>query len=101
MTTKIIQINEIDSKELFARFESLENAIKELREAQTSKPSKPIFDENLMTRQQVADTFKITIMTAIIWTRQGVLKAYKIGNRVFYKRNEIEAALIKMQSVKG
>src|SRR5215203_1266052 len=46
-----------------------------------------------ITRKEVASILKITLPTLHDWTKLGWVKGYKIGSRVLYKRNEIEAAI--------
>jgi excisionase family DNA binding protein len=50
------------------------------------QPKEPI---ELMTRQEVADFFQISLVTVHDWTKKELLKSYRIGNRVRYKRSEI------------
>jgi len=45
---------------------------------------------------QVAKMLDIDISTVYYWTINGKLTKYCIGNRVYYKRDEVEAALIKL-----
>ena len=54
------------------------------------QPKEP---EQLMTRQETADYFKINSTTLWSWTNKGKLKAYGIGARRYYKRSEIEQNL--------
>jgi excisionase family DNA binding protein len=54
---------------------------------------KPKYTEELLTRNEVADTFKVDLSTVHNWTKKGKLKAYGLGHRVYYKRSEIENAL--------
>lgn len=56
----------------------------------------PKEQEELMTRQEVADYFKINITTLWNWTKRGKLISYGIGYRVYYKRSEIESSLIRI-----
>lgn len=46
-----------------------------------------------LTRNEVKDMLKVDLTTIWNYTNKGKLKAYGIGNRVYYKRNEVEAAL--------
>lgn len=46
-----------------------------------------------LTRNEVKDMLKLDLTTIWNYTNKGKLKAYGIGNRVYYKRNEVEAAL--------
>ena len=57
------------------------------------QPKEPV---ELMTRQEVADYFKIDISTVYNWTNKGRLISYGIGHRVYYKRSEIESKLIRI-----
>ena len=50
-----------------------------------------------LTRKEVSDLFKVDISTIHNWTVKGILKAYSIGRRVYYKRNEIELAIIELE----
>ena len=46
-----------------------------------------------LTRAEVVDLLKIDLSTLHNWTKKKKLKAYGIGNRVYYKREEIMASL--------
>jgi excisionase family DNA binding protein len=49
-----------------------------------------------MTRNEVADMLKIDLSTLHHWTKSGKLKSYGIGNRVYYKRAELEQSMHPM-----
>lgn len=51
----------------------------------------------LLSRQEVAKFFKVNISTIRNWSKQGILKKYGVGDRVYYKRDEVEAALVEIQ----
>lgn len=53
--------------------------------------------EQLLTREQTAKLLSIDLSTLWSWTKAGKLKSYGIGSRVFYKRSQIEDALIPLQ----
>jgi excisionase family DNA binding protein len=46
-----------------------------------------------LTRNEVRDLLKVDLSTVHNWTKKGKLKAYGIGNRVYYRRDEVEAAI--------
>lgn len=52
--------------------------------------------EQLLTRTETAKYLKVDSSTLWSWTKKGKLKAYGIGNRVYYKMNEIDEALIRI-----
>ncbi|MBK9477839.1 MAG: helix-turn-helix domain-containing protein [Bacteroidia bacterium] len=54
-----------------------------------------------MTRLEVAEMLSCDLSTIHSWTRKGKLIPYGIGNRVYYKRNEVEAALVPFGKNKG
>ena len=78
-------------EQVLERLESIEN---ELREARANL--QPKVPEELMTRHEVADFFKVTLSTIWKWSKNGNLTYYGVGNRVYYKRSEIEKAMIKI-----
>ena len=93
MTKTVIQIENVGASDLFDRLDKMENAINALSIQPTSTATKP--ETVYITRRQVADFFKITLVTVHDWTKKGILTAYKIANRVYYKRVEVEQALTK------
>lgn len=50
-------------------------------------------DDSLMTRQQVADYFMVSLPTVHEWMNAGILKSYQIGNKRRFKNSEVQAAL--------
>lgn len=47
----------------------------------------------LLTRNEAKELLKVDLSTLYNWTKKGKLKSYGIGNRVYYKRHEIETTL--------
>lgn len=45
------------------------------------------------TAQQTADFCKVSKVTIHEWTKKEILKKYKIGNRIFYKKKEVISAI--------
>lgn len=52
---------------------------------------------DLLTREEVAEMLKINLSTLHNWTKQGKLISYGVGGRVYYKRAEIEKALVRIE----
>lgn len=77
--------------EILDKLEQLKQELYLIRE--NYQPKEPV---ELMTRQEAADFLKINITTLWNWTKKGMLTSYGIGNRVFYKRSEIEKSIIKL-----
>lgn len=67
---------------------------KKLNELKTQfQPKEPT---ELLTRSEVRNLLKVNMSTLHLWTKKGKLKSYGIGNRVYYKRHEIENTLIQL-----
>ena len=82
-------INNISAEVLNSRFDDIQNQIKELR-----KSLQPKAAEEYLTRNEAADMLKCDLSTIHNWTKKGKLVAHKIGNRVYYKRSQIESEMI-------
>lgn len=52
-----------------------------------------------MTRNEVKELLHIDLSTVHNWTKKGKLKSYGISNRIYYKRHEVEQAIIPIQSI--
>jgi len=71
----------------------IKNAIiPELKE-ELSREFQPKQPTEYLTRTEVCKLLKIDLSTLHRWTKSGKLNAYGIGNRVYYKRSEIESYL--------
>lgn len=46
-----------------------------------------------LTRNELAKLLKVDLSTIHNWTKKGKIKAYGIGNRVYYKRHEINQTI--------
>lgn len=57
------------------------------------KEFQPKVPEEYLTRHEVRDLLRVDLSTVHNWTKRGKLKAYGLGNRVYYKRSEVEAAI--------
>lgn len=53
-----------------------------------------------MTRKEVASLLRITLPTLHDWTKEGLIKSHKIGNRVLYKLDEIYEATADLRENK-
>lgn len=69
---------------------SLEEVIK--NNSLTQPPS-----QELLTREETCKLLKIDSSTLWRWTNKGKITAYGIGNRRFYKKEELLESLIKLK----
>ena len=71
--------------------EILQGFNKEIASLKNSfQPKEP---EEFLTRKEAKELLKIDLSTLWAWTKRGKLKSYGIGNRIYYKRSEIEQNL--------
>lgn len=86
------EVSGIEASVIINRFDNLEKQLSEL--SNNFKPKEPT---ELLTRKEVASILGVTLPTLHSWTKQKILLAYRIGNKVRYKKNEVMEAL---QSIK-
>lgn len=92
MSNKITQLYEVTPQQLGDLIsKSVKFQLEELKENLKQKES-----EEYLTRNEVATMLKIDLSTVHNWTRSGKLKSLGLGGRVYFKRSEIEEALIKI-----
>ncbi len=57
------------------------------------EPKTPV---ELLTRKETAALLKINISSLYNWTKKGKLKSYGLQGKIYYKRSEVESALIEL-----
>ncbi len=68
---------------------------------QNFKPEPPTEKPpGLLTRREVAQKFRITLVTLDKYTKAGTLQSYKIGGQIRYKAAEIEKAFEQVKNAK-
>ncbi|MCB7482467.1 helix-turn-helix domain-containing protein [Christiangramia sediminis] len=60
------------------------------------KSYQPKEPEEFLTRAEVAKMLKVDISSVHNWTKAGKLQKHGLGKRVYYKRSEIEKAIIQL-----
>ena len=60
----------------------------------------PKEEVELITRKEAAKMLSISLPTLNEWTKEGKVIGYRISSRVRYKRSEIQAAVIQVQTSK-
>ena len=75
--------------------EEIQKGIKTQLDAflQNFKPQQP---NDYLTRQEVAELFKVDLSTIHNWCKSGKLKPYGIGARVYFLRVDIDNCLIPL-----
>ncbi|MCF8423925.1 MAG: helix-turn-helix domain-containing protein [Bacteroidia bacterium] len=82
-------LHDVSPEQITSLFEELKNQIKVLNEK--FEPKTPT---EYLTRNEVVDMLKCDLSTLWLWTKKGKLTSYGIGNRTYYKRTEVENAII-------
>lgn len=86
MDIQFIQITPAELKELIQ--ETIRCAFREF--AKDFRQKEPT---EYLTRKEMQKMLNINMSTLHLWTKQGKLKAYRIGARIYYKRHEVDEAL--------
>jgi excisionase family DNA binding protein len=90
MKRKLIQVFELDSEEFKNEILiGVERLLKEFSDKFTPKPP-----EIWMSRKEVGGLLGISLVSIPNWIKEGILNAYKIGNRVSFRRSDIEQTLL-------
>ena len=82
-------LHEVSPEQITSLLEGLQNQIKELKK--DFEPKTPI---EYLTRNEVSGLLKCDLSTIHNWVKKGKLKPYGIGHRIFFKRTDIENALV-------
>ena len=92
MANKTIQFIQITPEQLQeAIISGVKVEIDKLQEQ--FQPKEP---EELMTRNEVRNFFKVDLSTVHNWTKKGKLISYGLGHRIYYKRSEVEQAILPL-----
>jgi|TARA_B110000483_G_scaffold52845_1_gene65814 predicted site-specific integrase-resolvase len=51
-------------------------------------------NENLLSRTEASQFFKVSLPTLWRWTNKGLIKPYYLGGRVYYKYDELINSLL-------
>lgn len=74
--------------------ELVDGIAKAVRDEIAAQPAaNPPQPEELLSRKDTAELLRITLPTLREYTRRGLVKGYRIGARVRYRRSEVLAAL--------
>ncbi len=91
MQTSITQLHNLEPQQIINPLTELKKQIEDLK-----KHLQPKIPNEYLTRNEVAEMLKINLSTVHNWTRNKTLVAYSIGSRIYFKRSEVENAIIKL-----
>lgn len=89
-------LHDVTPEQIVSLFEGLQRQLAELKT--NFEPKVPT---EYLTRGELAEWLKCDLSTIHNWTKKGKLISYGIGNRVYYKRNEVELVLIPFGKKQG
>lgn len=86
--TNLVQVTNISPDELVELISrSVKEQIKEFSIKLNSDSTE--IQKPHLTRKETANYFNISLNCLNMWVNKGILKPYKVGQRVFFKREEI------------
>ena len=85
-------LHELTPEQITGLFEGLKNQLEELK--MNFEPKVP---NEYLTRNEVAKMLKCDLSTIHNWCKTGKLNPYGIGNRIYFKRSEVEASLVALK----
>lgn len=89
---KIIQVEELTKQELFSHFNDLlEEKLSPLFSTKTNQK---------LSVKEAAEELGVVELTIHNYIKKGILPAFKIGRRVFIKREDFDATLSEVKSLK-
>ncbi|WP_454059439.1 helix-turn-helix domain-containing protein [Elizabethkingia ursingii] len=88
MENSIIQFSQITVEELGKFIE--EKMCKAIENFALTKKSE---EKSVYTRDETAKLLDVSLTTLFHWNKQGILKAKKIGRRVYYSKTDVQAHL--------
>ena len=84
-TIQMIQVTPNELANLIS--ESVKTQIQELINATNKEQPKDVND--LLSRKETADFFKVSLVSIHSWMKDGIIKPYKVGNRTYFKKSEL------------
>ena len=89
----VIQLIQVTPEEFQdAIIEGVKNQLEDLKKNfQPKEPTK------YLTRKEVAEMLSVDLSTVHNYTKRKILQSYQIGGRVYYKRSEVEQAIVKLK----
>lgn len=89
-------ISQVNPEELKnALIDSVTNQLNEFKK-HLEQPKKT---NEYLSRNDVSKMLGINLSSVHNWTKKGVLRAYQISGRVYYKRSEIEESIVELKKV--
>lgn len=79
--------------QISSQLTEIQNKLNDLENCFKTQPPK-----EYLTRGEVVELLSISLSTLSVWSKNGTLIRHCIGNRVYYKRSEIDQAMVALTS---
>ncbi len=79
----------------------LDNLAQKVESIIKDSQKKQITSKEWLTAKEVCDLLKISHTTLHDWSKKGILKKHKIGDRIRFRHNEVLDSLLKIESKNG
>lgn len=94
--TKATILHEVSPEQITSLFEGIKKELADLKA--NFQPKQPT---EYLTRNEVSELLKCDLSTLHNWVKKGKINPYGIGNRIYFKRSEIENAIVNLGKKKG
>ncbi|MBL4568758.1 MAG: helix-turn-helix domain-containing protein [Flavobacteriaceae bacterium] len=91
MEQNITQVHGMTKDELLQAINGVEEKLNNFEK--NFQPKEPT---EWITRKEVSEILSISLVTIASWSEKNILHPYRIGNRIRFKRKEVELALTKI-----
>jgi excisionase family DNA binding protein len=78
----------------------VDTAIEKKLQSLSTQKETSYTEKEIMSRKEVKELLQISYPTLNTWTKQGKIKAYKQGAKVYFKRSEIVNSLEEKNFIK-
>ena len=95
MNKTILQVETIEAGQLLNEFGEIKNSLSEIKEFLQNRPVE------IMKREAVAKFFGVSLTTIHDWVKKGILTKHQTGHLVYFKRSEVERALVEIKPKKA
>ncbi len=94
--TKATILHEVSPEQITNLFEGIKKELADLKA--NLQPKQPT---EYLTRNEVSKMLKCDLSTLHNWVKKGKITPYGIGNRIYFKRSDIENAIVCLRLKKG
>lgn len=83
----LVQLSVGDLQQLIS--DVVKNELQKITDAIKLNPKESENENDFLTREETGKLLKVSTTTLFLWNRDSILKAKKIGRRVYYSKSEV------------